>query len=166
MQDFFHSTSELTVRFRICVTALVMTATLFPGTAPLSAQNTCDSTGTARETELVGTGADYARLTELDSSGRITPRMARRLSNSMLDGCTSGPWKSSVGYVQRLAGGLNVIPLSSFVTYNSKYPEDRNNGALWSGRGTAGSLEGGVILRAGRLSAALLPMITYQSNQS
>jgi len=166
MRYFFHSTSERPVRSRICVTALAMTAMIFSGSAQLSAQTACDSTGTARETELVGTGADYARLTELDSTGRITPRMARRLSNSMLDGCTSGPWKSSVRYVRELARGLNVIPLSSFVTYNSKYPEDRNNGALWNGRGSAGSLEGGVLLRAGRLSAALLPLITYQSNQS
>ncbi|HXG72268.1 MAG TPA: capsule assembly Wzi family protein [Gemmatimonadaceae bacterium] len=84
----------------------------------------------------------------------------------MLDGCTLGVWKSSVGYVRTLKRGFNVMPLSSLTTYNSAFPDDRNNGALWSGRGVATSLEGGAIIHRGRVTVALLPILTYQANQA
>jgi hypothetical protein len=132
----------------------------------VAAQTACDSTANVRETELVGIGADYARLTELQSSGQVTPRLARRLSNSMMAPCLSGPWASSNRYSNRFESGVSAAPFVLSTTYNSAYPEDRNNGALWAGRGVSAAVEGGVLIRGGALSLGLIPVITYQQNRS
>lgn len=132
----------------------------------LAAQTACDSTFETRETELSGIGSDYLRLSELFAASEITPRMARRLSNSMMRGCSVGPWAQDGSYLVKLRSSFNVFPLASFTSFNSAYPEDRNNGALWSGRGLSTSIEAGIQARLGPLSMAFLPVVSVQRNRA
>jgi Capsule assembly protein Wzi len=129
-------------------------------------QSACDSTSEIRETELVGTGSDYARLIELTPTGTITPRIARRLSNSMISGCSGGSPLVDRRNLVRLKAPLNALPVASSISFNSAYPEDRNNGALWSGRGISASIQGGVHARIGALSMALAPVVSWQQNRA
>src|SRR2546423_15456513 len=99
-------------------------------------QSTCDvAAGDRREIELVGPTSDYARIGELLAPGRSTPRLARRLSNSMIAPCEVGPWHSILPYLIETKLGLTAIPFSMAMNVNSAYPNDRNNGSMWAGRG-------------------------------
>src|SRR5687768_17149772 len=48
-----------------------------------------------------------------------------------------------------------ILPAELLASYQSAYPRDRNNGALWSGRGVSGSITSGVYARLGFISAAV-----------
>ncbi|HJP61061.1 MAG TPA: capsule assembly Wzi family protein [Gemmatimonadaceae bacterium] len=61
--------------------------------------------------------------------------------------------------------GFGLVDGSFLAMLNSAYPEDRNNGALWGGRGVSSIASGGVILKAGVLSIGALPELTYQQNR-
>ncbi|HJP59152.1 MAG TPA: capsule assembly Wzi family protein, partial [Gemmatimonadaceae bacterium] len=61
---------------------------------------------------------------------------------------------------------MQTAPFGLSAAFNSAYPEDRNNGALWSGRGTAAAVEGGVLIKAGRLSLGAIPTLAYQQNRA
>jgi hypothetical protein len=130
------------------------------------AQIACDSSGVVRRTELSGPGEDYARLVELTVGAHISPRISRRLSSSEAAACQIGPWDSGVPYTKRLESVVTVVPLSFLSSYNSAYPEDRNNGALWSGRGMSAALGGGIVFIGGPLSVGFVPVVTYQQNRS
>ncbi len=59
---------------------------------------------------------------------------------------------------------LNAVRFNAFATYNSRYPQDRNNGAAWAGRGFSASLETGLEFQIGRLRVGVLPQAAYQEN--
>ncbi len=59
---------------------------------------------------------------------------------------------------------LRLLPVMLISTYNSTYPRDVNNGALWAGKGASSSITIGLRLRVGPLSAALAPTATYSTN--
>jgi len=66
------------------------------------------------------------------------------------------------------AGRLSIdaLPLRLVSAYNSAYPVDVNNGALWSGRGLAAGAMAGVEARFGPFTAALYPTVAYQANKT
>ncbi len=143
----------------VVISALVISATEFS-----VAVAQCKGTE-VRETELVGVGSDYARLTELSDTGRSTPRLARRLSNSLITSCSTGPWAGTVRYETQVSSVLGLAPFSVNGILNSAYPQDRNNGAMWAGRGNNAALTGGVILRIGPLTAAAIPTAWWAQNR-
>jgi hypothetical protein len=61
---------------------------------------------------------------------------------------------------------IGLLPLQLYTTYNSGYPRDENNGALWAGKGISGSLDAGVHVRLGPLSAAVAPTATFSTNDA
>jgi hypothetical protein len=61
---------------------------------------------------------------------------------------------------------IALAPMSSAGILNSAYPEDRNNGALWAGRGLSGELSGGVIVRLGAVTIGGIPTITREQNRA
>jgi hypothetical protein len=149
------------------VRSAVIIATALLGTnSSLRAQGLCEPAREIRETELVGAGSDYARLTELADTGRTTSRLARRLSNSGIEACRVGPWASNVPYEVDLQEPIAVVPISWGGILNSAYPEDRNNGTLWAGRGLSEELSGGVIVRLGRVTVGAIPTITHEQNRA
>ncbi|HJP60912.1 MAG TPA: hypothetical protein VJ865_12970, partial [Gemmatimonadaceae bacterium] len=84
----------------------------------------------------------------------------------MISPCLNGPWASGTRYIEPMRPGMNAVPFALATAFNSAYPEDRNNGAMWSGRGLSASFEGGVEFRLGALSLAAIPTIAYQQNRS
>ncbi len=145
------------------VTVLVLLCTLL--SAPKSlAQSACIS-GDFRETELVGTGADYLRASQLSDTSNPTLRLARRLSNNIAAPCMTSLWNSAMGHIRQVKNGITVLPFTLAATSNSAYPTDRNNGSMWSGRGLSSMAQGGIVFRAGPISAGLIPEVTYQENK-
>lgn len=65
-------------------------------------------------------------------------------------------------------GGFSaaLLAVRPRLVYNSAYPDDRNNGALWAGRGIGAAVSAGVELSVGPLSAALYPTFAYQGNSA
>src|SRR5690606_1845485 len=59
---------------------------------------------------------------------------------------------------------IRIIAPELLVVGNSAYPRDWNDGALWAGRGIGASLTAGAEIRLGPFSAALAPIVTWQSN--
>lgn len=140
---------------------------------PLSAQSgesalpfgVCDRLTADASTDLGGPAEELLRLAEL--SGEI-PRLARGMRRGSDDlaigSCRGGPAPEAPSY--RL-GFLRILPapvqLSAWS--NSGYPDDRNNGAVWAGRGFSGQVSAGVRLEAGPVSAGFAPVATYQANR-
>src|SRR5690606_16581697 len=76
------------------------------------------------------------------------------------------PWSRNLRPNREETGrALKLILPSASMSRNSAYPDDRNNGAVWAGRGVSGEVKGGITFRWGRLSGALLPSYTYQENR-
>lgn len=84
----------------------------------------------------------------------------------MIQGCRIGPWAAGVGYLVNVNSVVNLAPVALNGILNSAYPEDRNNGALWAGRGLGSAIEGGVIVRLGLLTVGALPIVTREQNRS
>ena len=57
-----------------------------------------------------------------------------------------------------------LLPAELATAYNSAYPRDRNNGVLWSGRGTSSAFSAGFFARASIVSAAVAPVFTWSAN--
>jgi hypothetical protein len=127
-----------------------------------SAQTTClevpaGSIGSPRE--------DLLRLAELTGAAPVQPELFRRWSSH-----TSGflcPDLAPHSLTQEPAKPLfELLPLESRSYFNSGYADDRNDGALWQGRGLSTEVTGGVRLRWKFLSAAFAPVVAWQQNRS
>jgi hypothetical protein len=59
----------------------------------------------------------------------------------------------------------DVLPLRWQTYLNSGYPDDRNDGALWEGRGVSTGLSGGVRVRWKFFSAGFAPLVAWQQNR-
>lgn len=57
-----------------------------------------------------------------------------------------------------------VAPLSVAAYLRSAYPSDRDNGAVWSGRGVSGRIAGGVAGRIGMVRYGIYPEVTWSQN--
>jgi hypothetical protein len=110
---------------------------------------------------LTDAHGDYLRAAELAGGIPLRPHLIRRLSEERrAAACAEGAAAARLG-----GSSLELLPMASSIYYNSAYPRDRNNGALWEGRGLSTEIRGGIELRWGPLSAALAPTIAYQQNR-
>lgn len=60
---------------------------------------------------------------------------------------------------------LRLLPVTSRSYFNSNYPSDKNDGALWAGRGLSTELSAGVSVHWRFLSARFAPTIAWQQNR-
>ncbi len=131
----------------------------------------CTQSDTLRFTssDLAGETADLARVVELDGKRTIHSHMIRRAS-TVTTAAVCANDESDMGALARRfatphrASRLSIAPMRVRLIDNSGYASDRNNGALWAGRGVSGEVSGGLELRAGVFSAAIAPVIAYQQN--
>ncbi|HEX7117811.1 MAG TPA: capsule assembly Wzi family protein [Longimicrobiales bacterium] len=123
-----------------------------------------------------GVYADYARTAELAGAAPLRPWVIRRPAEQRrLPGCEderAGPWRTRLPADSASAPGelrVELVPPKWRVHINSAYPTDRNDGALWPGRGVATSLRGGVIgswdFGWGTISATLAPAVLFHENR-
>lgn len=61
---------------------------------------------------------------------------------------------------------LTSLPAVAHGSYNSGWADDRDNGALWAGRGSSGLLRAGVAARWRGISAAFVPEIAWWQNDA
>lgn len=108
----------------------------------------------------------FSRLAEIVGQAPQRSGLLRRWSDDVsVPVCGSVPWQEKLlapapGDAPRLV----LLPPRSVSVINTGYPVDRNNGALWAGKGLSAELTGGVALEWGVVSAALNPSILYQQN--
>ncbi|MGE3820246.1 MAG: hypothetical protein AB7I30_12570, partial [Isosphaeraceae bacterium] len=62
--------------------------------------------------------------------------------------------------------GLSPNPWALRGAYRSAYPVDRNNGAVWEGRGVSGGASGGFRWSGGPLEVVVGPTVSFQANRS
>lgn len=115
--------------------------------------------------------ADFVRVAQLVGAAPQSSFLVRRGADGRSavvchDDEIVSPWSRPRPGI-RLPGDLQLelLPLTSSTHYNSAYPRDRNNGALWAGRGLATELKGGLSFRWGPLSGAFAPTLIYQQNR-
>src|SRR5690606_19456444 len=95
------------------------------------------------EAALSGVYADYARAAELAGAAPLRPWLIRRATNQReIPLCAdrpASPWEERLP-VDTVAPGARTLRIGllapgTVLHANSAYPTDRNDGALWRGRG-------------------------------
>ena len=120
---------------------------------PITAQQ-CVTTGL-----IAGPAYERNRLDQLQDSLALRPgeHMLRR-SSTIAARC-SGTAIEQLS-IHPVGARANTLAL-----YNSGYPQDRNTGAAWAGRGATSLIELGTEFRLGPVHVGLLPAVTYQENR-
>ena len=96
----------------------------------------------------------------LGAVSRISSLRVRRVQCLTTDTTRAGPGPTQPAYQ------FELLPAEITGTFNSAYPRDRNNGALWSGRGVSGALTVGAYARVSVVSAAIAPIAVYSANSA
>ncbi len=148
---------------------------LFGRALPLAGQHSpapggaaCQDSARFEIAELAGEYADFGRLLALTGAAPDRGEVFRRVSGDRVRTfCARAdvPWMSELRPPARF-GHVSVLPVSVLSEFNSAYPRDANNGALWAGRGVSTAFSAGAEVRWGVLSAALQPTLAYQQNRA
>jgi hypothetical protein len=153
------------------VAALVIYV-LSSGASAAVAQNeiaSCQTRWEASGGEVAGPAREWRRAAEV--AGR-TPLAAISRRESSPDArfavCADSipavlaPWLDDGATTNRPLFAL--LPLRNLTIYNSAFPDDRNTGVLWAGRGLSSSLTFGARASIGPLTVQLAPTVAWQSN--
>lgn len=62
------------------------------------------------------------------------------------------------------SAGARLVPFTLHAALRTAWTDDRENGALWAGKGVSSLLRGGVAYRQGPLRVVLAPEVTWASN--
>ncbi len=156
--------------------AAVVVAAAFVAATPMTAgAQQADSAGVpALLCGKLPAGARTGLATPLDELARILEathlatsgdRIIRRASEARWpEGCADGPGRPE----WRLFRGLWVeaLPVDVAILSRSGYPDDRNNGLAWAGRGVTVRAGAGAAIRWGPVTAALAPEAAWQQNRA
>jgi hypothetical protein len=140
-----------------CLCAAALATLALPGTRVQAQQE--DRKACVLEdfaTQLVDPADDWAvrlRLLQLQGAAQPTALTIRR------------PSLERAACADPEAPDLTILPVRARMIYNTAYPLDTNNGAMWAGRGVNAALSGGGEVRIGPLSAALYPTAAIQQNR-
>lgn len=156
-----HNTAGL--RLRHGATAVAAIALLLAGSTRVHAQDgdrkacTVD-TVRAELVDVADAAAMRVRLRQLQGVDAVTSLAIRRPSLERAAG-------ACVWAADRSGGTAVPLPFRLRTTYNSAYPLDTNNGAMWSGRGLTIAASGGGEVSIGPLSAGFYPVIAFHQNR-
>lgn len=114
--------------------------------------------GPGATADPAGPIAELVRLREIEGAIPALSRGLRRGSDAVEPACPPDGGLSFHG----LQAGAAPARVSAWE--NSGYAVDRNNGAIWTGRGVSTAFEAGVWLRAGPVTAALAPVVGWSQN--
>lgn len=106
-----------------------------------------------------GAAADVARLAEITGAAPGRSRLILRYADTgaSAEACETG---SPTGVLSLRAQALRLDAVG-----NSRYESDRNNGAMWSGRGASGALRLGATLAWRGVELTLAPELVYHENR-
>ncbi len=161
----------LNARHSNTMLAAICTAALLAAPPREAHTQSSVSVAGARGGIVAGTELD-SYLRYLQTLGRVPlmPWSLRTFSAPEVDSLTkvSGthPWAQSWLF-QKSVGARHfaVLPVTAAVRYNSAFPLGSNDGPIWAGRGATTSLQGGVALAWGPLSAVLDPIVFRAENR-
>lgn len=112
-------------------------------------------------------------LRYLQTIGRVPlrPWSLRTFSAAEVDSLSNAngahPWAGSWVFKRTTSPRhFALLPLSASAGFNSAFPFGSNDGAVWAGRGLTTSLQGGVALAWGPVSAVLDPIVFRAENTS
>ena len=118
--------------------------------------------------DFVSPAADLARLIDLQDSTPHASYVLQRAGQGHTANTCGVP--ASVAQLARsLASpgprtGARLLVPELLIVGNSAYARDWNDGALWGGRGLNGRVAAGVEARWGPITAAVAPIVVWQSN--
>jgi hypothetical protein len=148
------------------VIAAVLALLLSVEDATSAAANRC----TSFDLGLAGLGSrieDLARVAGLAGTAPLRPVVLRRPSGArpvwLCDG--EAPAPESIGDPQPLPTvQWDVVPPTGLATVHTGWADDRNDGALFGGRGLSASVSTGVRVRWRWLTAQVAPLLGWQQN--
>ena len=110
---------------------------------------------------------EYLRTAALLDRADWSLGAVARISNMRVRGQCPSPDSTRAGQgPTQPAYQFALLPAEITGAFNSAYPRDRNNGALWNGRGISGAVTFGGYARLGPLSAAAAPLALYSANSA
>lgn len=157
------------------VVGAVLAGTGVGGPSVAAQQGESADPATCRVTDL-SQGFDLYRSVRLVRAAELAgavdpaPRLLRRTFRERVEGSCAEllklPWIGSVTEESRSGGPhVRVLGGAARSSFSSAFPMDRNNGALWEGRGANLSLQGGAVLEWGPLTAMLAPLVAFSQNR-
>ena len=116
--------------------------------APLSAQSVQDSCPWPGVAQSLAGNGEYARVTALARGNIPANTFVLRASDLTVGPCFRRPLLAFD------SAHLSAAPADQRITLNSAYPLDRNNGALWAGRGLSTAVNAGLSVKSGNFEIA------------
>ena len=110
------------------------------------------------------TGGPYLHLDRTNQLAKRAPISIEAVDRSgwaVVQNCSS--LTTQEDSVKRFSGSL--LPAGLVIQNNSAYPRTQQDGLRWAGRGISGSAAAGAAGRWGPVTAALVPVISYQQNE-
>ena len=129
----------------------------------------CAPTHAITAGEVGGPEREWRRVAEV--AGSLPISVVHRRTGALLDEqlCANDVPASLLPWMRAAPlhnGGVTVdlLPVRNITSYNSAFPDDRNNGAVWAGRGLSTAISAGVRVATGPLTAAIQPVLGWQQN--
>lgn len=116
---------------------------------------------------------DLVRVGELAGVVPLSPRLLRRGGPRVERTCDLAPppplerlGRSAVTHDP--SRPLEITPVAPRLAsvWNMRYPSGANDGLLWAGRGLSQEASGGIAIRYGMLSAAVVPELSWSENRA
>lgn len=153
----------------VCAVALAAATAARAQDTLTTARAGCVPTAYLHVDELFSDRMDLARVLELAGATPVRPMMVRRASSEAETPVCAERARPLAWALSPAEGGgagleARFVPIALELAYNSAYPRDRNNGALWAGVGPTVAASGGVRIHWKWLSAAAAPRVIRETN--
>lgn len=150
---------------------LCSTAALLARTPAADAQSEASIVGAQGGVAAGGELDNYLRYLQTIGRVPLRPWSLRTFSAPEVDSLTgvrdAHAWGGSWMFGRSTgAHHVSVLPLTATAGFNSAFPFGGNDGAVWAGRGLTTSLQGGVALAWGPVSAVLDPIVFRAENRA
>jgi len=112
----------------------------------------------------------YLRTLQAVGLVRTYPWSARRFTAAEVDRLlprdSAHPWAARYDWrpASRRFVALALVRPEAATRFNTGFPYGYNDGAVWAGRGTTLSAQGGLALRVGPVAATYVPLVTWAEN--
>jgi len=111
---------------------------------------------------VTGSAEELRRLAELGGDMHVRSMTVRRASDPGAPG--DCPEHAAAPLFESGPVAIELVPLRVGTWVNGGYPDDRNNGFVWAGRGVSTAITGGVAAHVGPVSAGFIPGLAWQQN--
>ncbi len=153
----------------VCLFAAAVLPGISPGAATAqSVHFPAELPGLAGDATVTGIASLRDELTRLaEITGTLPPsaRVVRRASSAFGAPSADAPDGLPV-FFRTGSAEVALMPVRLDAGLLTGYPDDRNNGLLWAGRGASAMVRAGVAARWSVLSVGVAPELAFQQNKS